>query len=109
MVPYADALVLDQLVLSPRARALGWAPTLRSVADNASRLFEERRQGRKPPEGRGQGSGSCTSCRPSGRPTAASRPAEAGRYFTEMPTLKTIRVVLGVAVRVSVAACGGIE
>ena len=47
MGPYADALVLDQIVRSPRARALGWAPSLQSVADNASRLFEEWRQGRE--------------------------------------------------------------
>lgn len=39
--PYADALVLDQLVRSPRARALGWAPTLHSVAGNVARLLEE--------------------------------------------------------------------
>jgi len=47
MGTYADALVLDQIVRSPRARALGWAPSLRSVADNASRLFEEWRRGQK--------------------------------------------------------------
>ena len=41
MGPYADALALDQLVRSPRARALGWAPTLHSVAGNAARLLEE--------------------------------------------------------------------
>src|SRR2546430_1368222 len=28
MGPYADALALDQIVRSPRARGLGWAPTL---------------------------------------------------------------------------------
>jgi len=44
---YADALTLDQIVRSPRARALGWSPTLRSVADHASRLFEEWRNGRE--------------------------------------------------------------
>jgi nucleoside-diphosphate-sugar epimerase len=38
---YAVALTLDQIVRSPRARALGWAPTLRSVAGNVSRLLEE--------------------------------------------------------------------
>lgn len=45
---YADALVLDQRMRSPRARALGWAPTLRSVSGNISRLLEEHRnaQGR---------------------------------------------------------------
>jgi nucleoside-diphosphate-sugar epimerase len=47
MGPYADALALDQIVRSPRARALGWNPTLRSVAGNAARLFEEWRRGRK--------------------------------------------------------------
>lgn len=47
MGPYADALVLDQIVRSPRARELGWAPTLQSVADNASRLYEEWRRGRE--------------------------------------------------------------
>ena len=41
MGPYADALALDQIVRSPRARALGWQPTLRSVSGNAARLFEE--------------------------------------------------------------------
>lgn len=45
--PYADALALDQIVRSPRARALGWAPSLRSVADNAARLFQEWREGRE--------------------------------------------------------------
>jgi nucleoside-diphosphate-sugar epimerase len=43
--PSADALVLDQLVRSPRARALGWSPSLHSVAGNAARLFEEWRRG----------------------------------------------------------------
>lgn len=37
----ADALALDQVVRSPRARALGWTPTLHSVAGNAARLLEE--------------------------------------------------------------------
>ena len=41
MGPYADALALDQVVRSPRARALGWTPTLHSVAGNAARLLEE--------------------------------------------------------------------
>src|SRR3954467_617032 len=44
--PYADALALDQIVRSPRARALGWTPTLHSVAGNAARLFEEWRRGK---------------------------------------------------------------
>jgi nucleoside-diphosphate-sugar epimerase len=41
MGAYADALALDQVVRSPRARALGWAPTLHSVSGNAVRLLEE--------------------------------------------------------------------
>jgi nucleoside-diphosphate-sugar epimerase len=41
MGPYADALALDQRVRSPRARALGWMPMLRSVTGNAARLLEE--------------------------------------------------------------------
>lgn len=47
MGAYADALVLDQHVVSPRALSLGWIPNLRSVADNASRLMEEWRRDRK--------------------------------------------------------------
>jgi nucleoside-diphosphate-sugar epimerase len=43
---YADAMALDQLVRSPRARALGWTPTLHSVAGNAARLLEEWRESR---------------------------------------------------------------
>ena len=39
----ADALVLDQVVRSPRAKEIGWTPSLRSVARNVPRLFEERR------------------------------------------------------------------
>ena len=46
--PFADALVLDQIVRSPRARALGWSPSLHSVAGNAARLFEEWRRGTEP-------------------------------------------------------------
>jgi len=45
MGPYADALALDQIVRSPRARALGWTPTLHSVAGNVARLFEEWKRG----------------------------------------------------------------
>jgi nucleoside-diphosphate-sugar epimerase len=45
MGPYADALAMDQVVRSPRARALGWTPTLRSVAGNVPRLYEEWRRG----------------------------------------------------------------
>ena len=44
--PYADALALDQVVRSPRARAIGWHPSLHSVAGNAPRLFEEWRRGK---------------------------------------------------------------
>ena len=46
MGPYADALALDQVVRSPRARALGWTPTLHSVAGNAARLLAEWRASR---------------------------------------------------------------
>jgi nucleoside-diphosphate-sugar epimerase len=41
MGPYADALALNQIVRSPRAKAIGWSPTLHSVAGNVARLFEE--------------------------------------------------------------------
>jgi nucleoside-diphosphate-sugar epimerase len=41
MGPLAEALALDQVVRSPRARALGWAPILHSVSGNAARLLEE--------------------------------------------------------------------
>lgn len=44
MGPYADALALDQVVRSPRARALGWLPSLKSVSGNAARLFDEWRR-----------------------------------------------------------------
>ena len=46
MGAFADALALDQVVRSPRARALGWAPALHSVAGNAARLLEEWRASR---------------------------------------------------------------
>ncbi|MGQ0732148.1 MAG: NAD-dependent epimerase/dehydratase family protein [Acidobacteriota bacterium] len=45
--PYADALALDQRVRSPRAKALGWAPTLSSVTGSVPRLFEEFRARRR--------------------------------------------------------------
>lgn len=45
MGTYAEALALDQVVLSPRARALGWTPSLRSIAGNIPRLLEEWRAG----------------------------------------------------------------
>jgi nucleoside-diphosphate-sugar epimerase len=41
MGSYADALSLDQVVRSPRARALGWTPSLHSVSGNAARLLGE--------------------------------------------------------------------
>jgi nucleoside-diphosphate-sugar epimerase len=44
---YAEALAMDQRVRSPRARALGWAPTLRSVSGNVARLLEEFRNKRR--------------------------------------------------------------
>jgi nucleoside-diphosphate-sugar epimerase len=47
MGPYADALALSQIVRSPRARALGWTPTLHSVAGNVARLVEEFRAARE--------------------------------------------------------------
>jgi nucleoside-diphosphate-sugar epimerase len=46
MGAHAEALALDQLVRSPRARALGWSPSLHSVAGNAARLVGEWRRGR---------------------------------------------------------------
>ncbi len=42
--PYADALVLDQVIRCPRARALGWVPAMRGIVGNAPRLFEEYRR-----------------------------------------------------------------
>ena len=47
MGPYADALALDQIVGSPRAKALGWVPTLHSVAGSVARLLEEFRTARE--------------------------------------------------------------
>ncbi len=46
MGPYADALALEQVVRSPRARALGWTPTLHSVAGKSARVLQERRASR---------------------------------------------------------------
>ncbi len=46
MGAYADALSLDQRIRSPRARALGWTPSLQSVAGNAARLLDEWRASR---------------------------------------------------------------
>jgi nucleoside-diphosphate-sugar epimerase len=47
MGDYAEALALDQRVRSPRARALGWTPSLRSVAGNVARLLEEFRNAKE--------------------------------------------------------------
>jgi nucleoside-diphosphate-sugar epimerase len=47
MGPYADALALNQIVRSRRARELGWTPTLHSVAGNVARLLEEFRAKRE--------------------------------------------------------------
>lgn len=47
MGPYADALALDQVVRSTRARELGWSPTLHSVTGNVARLLEEFRTARE--------------------------------------------------------------
>jgi nucleoside-diphosphate-sugar epimerase len=47
MGSYADALALDQIVGSPRARAIGWTPALHSVARNVARLLEEFRTTRE--------------------------------------------------------------
>ncbi|MGH8636615.1 MAG: NAD-dependent epimerase/dehydratase family protein, partial [Burkholderiales bacterium] len=46
MGPVADALALDQVIRSPRARQLGWSPSLHSVSGNVARLFEEWRRGK---------------------------------------------------------------
>lgn len=48
--PLADALALDQRVRSPRARALGWSPALKSVSGNVARLFDELRRGKRAEE-----------------------------------------------------------
>jgi nucleoside-diphosphate-sugar epimerase len=45
--PFADALALDQVVLSPRARAIGWAPTLHAISGSIARLLEEFRSARE--------------------------------------------------------------
>jgi nucleoside-diphosphate-sugar epimerase len=44
---YADALALNQFVRGPRARELGWAPTLHSISGSVARLFEEFRSKRE--------------------------------------------------------------
>lgn len=50
MGPLAEALALDQRMRSPRARALGWTPALKSVSGNVARLFDELRRGRRAQE-----------------------------------------------------------
>lgn len=44
---YADALALSQRARSPRARQLGWAPTLHNVVGSVPRLLEEFRSERR--------------------------------------------------------------
>ena len=44
---YADALALDQKVRSPKARALGWAPTQPGVINSVARLLEEFRNSQR--------------------------------------------------------------
>jgi len=44
---YADALALDQKVRSPKARALGWAPSLPGVTNSVARLVEEYRNAQR--------------------------------------------------------------
>jgi nucleoside-diphosphate-sugar epimerase len=43
----AEALALDQRIRSARSKALGWAPSLHSVAGNVARLLEEYRDARE--------------------------------------------------------------
>jgi nucleoside-diphosphate-sugar epimerase len=43
----ADVLALDQKVRSPKARALGWAPSLPGVANSVARLVEEYRNAQR--------------------------------------------------------------
>ena len=52
MGPYAEALALDQVIRSPRARALGWVPSLHSVGGNAARLLDEWRASKEKSEGK---------------------------------------------------------
>lgn len=47
MGAYADALALNQIVRSARAKALGWTATLHSVSGNVARLLEEFRAKRE--------------------------------------------------------------
>jgi nucleoside-diphosphate-sugar epimerase len=41
--PFADALALDQRVVSTRAHALGWQPTVRGASTHVARLLQEYR------------------------------------------------------------------
>jgi nucleoside-diphosphate-sugar epimerase len=43
---FADASALDQIIRSTRSRAIGWTPSLKSVAGNAARLLGEWRSSR---------------------------------------------------------------
>ena len=43
MGPYADALALNQIVRGPRARALGWTPTLHARSRVKQRLTSRKR------------------------------------------------------------------
>ncbi len=43
---YADAMALDLVARSTKSRAIGWSPSLHSVAGNAARLLEEWRAAR---------------------------------------------------------------
>ena len=43
---YASALALDQVVRSPRARALGWTPTMQTVGRHTATLYAEWKQTR---------------------------------------------------------------
>ena len=45
--PYADALALDQKVRSPKAHAIGWAPTQTGVVNSVARLVEEFRNAQR--------------------------------------------------------------
>lgn len=44
---YADALALDQKVRSPKARAIGWAPTQTGIVNSVARLVEEFRNAQR--------------------------------------------------------------
>ena len=44
---YADCLALDQKVRSPKARALGWAPTQSGAVNSVARLVEEFRNAQR--------------------------------------------------------------